>query len=82
MTARFAGGNDGNQCAVTGVALGDHVRRQLQLRVGQDAAQLVERAFVDQAFDAPGFQRGHDWHHIHIGPVEEVENNVGVEDDA
>lgn len=52
------------------------------MRVGEDALQFVERAFVGKAFDAAGFQRGHDRDGIGVGPVEKVEDDIGIEDEA
>lgn len=56
--------------AVAGVAFGDYVRHQFELRVGQHAAQFVERAPFGQAGDVAGFQWRHDRHGIGVGPAD------------
>ena len=76
---RFTGGNNLHQAAVAGVALNDHFRCHLELRVGQHPLEFVERSRIDKAFNLPGLQRRHDRHGIGIGPMEEVEDDVGVE---
>lgn len=76
----FAGWDKLDQRAVALITLDDHFRRQFELRVGQHPLEFVERSLVGEAFDPAGLQRGHDRHGIEVGPMEEIEDDVGIED--
>lgn len=82
QVGRFTGRNQLDQAAVALVTLDHHFRRHLQLRISQHALQFIQRAFIGKAFDAATFKRRHDRHGIGIGPMVEVENNVGIKDES
>ncbi len=68
-----------HETEVTLVAVYLHFRRQFKLRVVQNTVEFVECSGVGDAGDPAGFECLHDGYGIDIPPVEEIENDVGIQ---